>query len=158
MGLAIVDERETFLAAWGLRGATPAPTAATAESVAAEEAVRAFNGALERCYADGSTLPLEGTRVSSDVFRAVEAELSHPVAGPASRALRLMRLAFVRVEPSGDGGWSLTTAETWGWPEPAPARVASRLRFRYRLASSGGGLRIEEMTPVLPEPVDATDR
>ena len=158
MALAILDERDTFLAAWGLGGPASPPAGAKAASAEAEDAVRTFNATLERCYTEGSTAPLEGARVSSDVLRAVAAELAHPVAGPASRALRLTRLAFVRVEPSGDGGWSLTTEEVWGWPAASPARTASRLRFRYRLAPAGDGLRVEEMTPVLPEPVDAAAR
>lgn len=158
MGIAIVDERETFLAAWGLGAPEPPATPATAAPAEAEEAVRAFNALLEQCYAAGSAAPLGGARVSPDVLRGVEAELSHPAAGAASRGLRLLRLALVQVEPAGEGAWSLTTEETWGGPAPGSARIASRLRFRYRLATSGEGLRIEEMTPVLPEPVDATDR
>jgi hypothetical protein len=158
MGLAVVDERETFLAAWGFGGPAPASTAPTAASAEAEAAVRAFNAALESGYAEGSAAPLAGARVSPDVLRAVEAELSHPLTGAASRGLRLLGLSFVQVEPAGEGGWTLTTEETWGRPDSPGAGAPSRLRFRYRLGPSGEGLRIEEMTPVLPEPVDATDR
>jgi hypothetical protein len=88
----------------------------------------------------------------------VEAELAHPATGAASRGLRLLGLSFVQVEPAGEGGWSLTTEETWGRPDSGGADALSRLRFHYRLGPSGEGLRIEEMTPVLPEPVDATGR
>lgn len=156
MGLAILDQRETFLAAWGFSAGAPVTTGPTQASAEAEETVRAFNRVLERCYADLSVMPLRGERVAPELVRFLEAEISHPEAGGAARGMRLTKLSFVQVEPAAAGGWSLTTDETWGWDDPA--RRPSRLRFRYRLAAAGGGLRVEEMTPVLPEPAVAAAR
>jgi hypothetical protein len=156
VALAIVDERETFLAAWGFGGPAPTSTAPTAASAEAEAAVRAFNTALERCYAEGSAAPLAGVRVAPDVRHAVEGELAHAASRAAARGLRLQGLSFVQVEPTGESAWSLTTEETWGHPEPGTAR--SRLRFRYRVVLSAGGPTLEDVTAVLPEPVDAKAR
>lgn len=151
MALAILDQRETFLGA--LLPGRSAPEAGAAPDQAAEAdravgAVRAFNAAVGEAYVRRSSAPLEGVAMSDAVRAELELEIGDRVAGPAATGLRLTDLEVLRVEPAG-GAWQVTTDETWSG---AGVTSRHRLRFRYRLVPAGERLRVEEITPILPEP------
>lgn len=154
MTLAIVDQRDTFLAAWGFR-ASPSPrarmSASDAEAVGA--AVRAFVAALEATYRAGSAAPLAAVATSTPLRDEIAAELADPVARDEARGLALARLEILAVEPIGaDGSWQVLTEETWS----APGRASrSRLRFRYSLSPGVGRYRVDQMDTIPPEPTRA---
>jgi hypothetical protein len=83
----------------------------------------------------------------------LEQELAHPMTRDASRGLELGELAVLKVEPGVGGSWELTTDETWRYPMAQGPSRTTRLRFRYTLVSSRGGLRVDAMEPILPEAV-----
>ena len=151
IGIAVLDERETFLAAWWpARAALAAVEGSGRDSGRAIEAVRTFGAALERAYGLGSPEPLKGVSMAAALRAELAAELSDPRLRPFCAGLALTDLTAVQLEPSGAGGWRVITGETWSGPGEAGRH---RLRFRYTLSPEGKGFRIDEMTPVLPEPV-----
>lgn len=151
VALAVVEESQAFLPALGLGVAPPSSLPPEASSEA-EQAVRRFNAALERAYAQGSAAPLGTGAASPSLQAALEAELSHAATGPATKGLALDVFMVLDAEPDREGGWEVTTEETWA-SSPIEGKTRARLRFRYRLAREARGLRVDEMIPLLPEPV-----
>jgi hypothetical protein len=143
LGIGIVDQRDYFLRTWGFRSdARPAD----AEGLRAEGAVRAFLAALQAAYRTSTAAPLEPVALAPGLRQEIAAELAHPAAHGGSAGLALTSLDVLRVEPLPRSGFEVTTDETW----TSPAGRDSRIRYRYRV---GQDLRIDEMTPLLPEPV-----
>ena len=152
LALSMVDQRDVFLSAWGL---APGPAVVkSGEGAPAEHAVRGFLGALEAAYGAGDAASLGTISISEPLREEVASELAHPLTRAASAGLVLSRLEVLRVEPRPPAGGEVATDETW----TSPTGRRSRLRFRYRLATDGEGLRVNEMTPLLPEPVSEPRR
>lgn len=156
MALAILDQRETFLSAFGSPAlAPPAASGPTPESDRAVAAVRELAAALEEAYRDGSVGPLARVAIAPPLRAELDLELGDPRLRQASAGLELGDFELLSVEPVGDGGWQVTTDETWS---AADGKSRHRLRFRYALSARAAGLRIDEMLPILPEPVRASGR
>lgn len=156
LALSILDQRELFFTAWGLgEPAAPATVSPGDESGArrAERAVRSFNAAVEAACAGRGTAALDAVPLSPELRAELSEALADPTTGSLTAGLRLGDFAVLRVEPRPPSGWEVTTDESWSSP-----RSRSRLRFRYRLSSADGGLQVDAMTPLLPEPVSDPTR
>ncbi|HEU5250192.1 MAG TPA: hypothetical protein VFW15_09405, partial [Thermoanaerobaculia bacterium] len=133
--------------------ASAGPARAQVEAdVPAERAVLEFVAALEEAYRIGRVAPLEALPLSPLVREEIASELSHPVTRAASAGLTLRRLEVLRIESRPPEGWEVSTDETW----VVPGGARSRLRFRYRLGRDGDVFRVNQMTPLMPEPVSET--
>ena len=149
MALSILDQKDLFFTAWGFTTApAPAPVA-VADGSAAKAAVRQLNSALETAQTRGDSSALDSVPLSP----ALRGELLDAVSRGGGSDLALAEFEILRLEPRPLSGWEVTTDETW-----KSAGSRSRLRFRYRLSQSDRVLRIDEMTPLLPEPVSAKSR
>ena len=151
MALSLVVERETFFSLFKMFDPPASPDPAASRP--AQALVERCNRAIEAAYRQGGPSPLGQVPMAAELRE----ELARAVTYARARReppLRLASQAFIRVEPlPGGAGWTLETDEVWVWDaaQGTPAG-RSRLRFRFRLAEAGGSLRLEEMTPILPEP------
>jgi hypothetical protein len=152
IAIAILDQRETFLSAWGITPPAPAVAKSTPGSEQALAAIGAFNRAMERAYRLGSAQALAEVSLGGELRSRLTEEFSYLPALARASGMELSDFKVISVEPSGAGGWRVTTDETWA---AANATRRNRLRFRYVLLAAGGAPRIDDITPILPEPVRA---
>jgi len=138
--LAIIEEHEVFFP-------PERPQAPGKEATApVERVVRDLAAAIEAGYAGGS---VPEAIVSPELGAEIAAEFEF-ARRRSDPPLRLSRLEVLRVDPAGDGKYTVTTDETW---TDGDGEQASHLRWRYRVGGSSPR-RVEEMVPLIPRPGD----
>jgi hypothetical protein len=154
LGVALADQPDTLLSLLPRKAPVSVqPEAPTPQSQAAVALVEAFNASLAAAYEAASPEPLRRISISSELQAQIvqELELLKTLGLPAPKP---GAGSVLQVEPTSQGGWEVTTEESWS----AAGGLASRLRYRYGLVPEGGRTVISSMDPILPEPVREADR
>ena len=143
VALAMADEWAIFRDAWFSPPRGPERSESAPE---AERAVRALAAAIDRAYRGGPAA-LDAAPAGAALLADLRAEIAFARRPGAGTPEGLRRLDVLAARPEPGGAWRVATEETWAF-----GGADSRLRFSYRVAPDGADLRVEEATPVLPEP------
>ncbi len=158
VAVAVIQEKETFLPLLGLGASAPAAAGALAPESErqARQLVDRLNRQLQGCYAAGDAGALSALPLAAGLLARLQLELRFALA-QGEPPPRLEALEVLQVASTSHHGWSVTTDETWAWGSPGSAGAyRRRLRLRYDLAAQErGGLLVEEITPLLPDPARA---